>query len=189
MSIAITMALLLSASQAAATPPPAAPPERRVERHVVIINDDGPGGPGGPRGPRDADNDGFVSREEFVAPMSRMFDRLDTNHDGRLSPAELADGPPPPPPGGPHHGPHGAHGPHGGPGGPGEDVRIEIRRVGGPGGDLDANGDGKVTEDEFIAPLRDAFRRLDADSSGDLTEGERGTGHGGEDIVIETTED
>lgn len=176
MSFALNMALLLAGAQTAAPPPPPAPTERREERHVIVIND-GPGGPGA-RGPRDADNDGFVSRDEFVAPMARMFERLDSNHDGKLSPAELADAPLPPH--GPHHGP----GEHGGPGGPGEDVRIEIRRFGGPGGDLDADGDGKVTEDEFVAPLRDAFRRMDADGSGDLADGERGSR---EETVIETT--
>lgn len=185
MSFALNMALLLAVAQTPAAPPPPTPTERREERHVIIINDDGPGGPGGPgghRGPRDADSDGFVSRDEFVAPMARMFERLDTNHDGKLSPAELADAPPPPH--GPHHGP-GGPGEHGGPGGPGEDVRIEIRRFGGPGGDLDANNDGKVTEDEFIAPLRDAFRRMDADHSGDLGEGERGSR---EETIVETIE-
>ena len=73
-------------------------------------------------------------------------------------------------------------------GGPGE--RIEIRRMGGPGGenDLDADNDGKISEAEFSAPLREAFARMDADHSGFIEAGERGAGHGSEVFVhrIET---
>lgn len=73
-------------------------------------------------------------------------------------------------------------------GGPGE--RIEIRRVGGPGGpnDLDTDNDGKISEAEFTAPLREAFARMDADRSGFVEAGERGSGHGSEVFVhrIET---
>lgn len=61
-------------------------------------------------------------------------------------------------------------------GGPGE--RIEIRRMGGPHGEdnLDADGDGRISEAEFSAPLREAFARMDADRSGFIEEGERGAG-------------
>ncbi len=83
---------------------------------------------------------------------------------------------------------HGAHGtaPHG-EGGPGE--RIEIRRMGGPGGahDLDADNDGRVSEAEFSAPLREAFTRMDADRSGFIEAGERGSGHGAE-VFLHRTE-
>ncbi len=89
------------------------------------------------------------------------------------------------------HGGPGAHAMMAGPeweGGPGE--RIEIRRVGGPGGenDLDADDDGRISEAEFSAPLREAFGRMDADHSGFIEAGERGAGHGAEVFVhrIET---
>lgn len=75
-------------------------------------------------------------------------------------------------------------------GGPGE--RIEIRRVGpGGGNDLDADNDGRISEAEFTAPLRDAFARMDADRSGFIEEGERGSGRGSEVFVhrIETRQD
>ena len=89
------------------------------------------------------------------------------------------------------HGGPGGHaimgGPHG-EGGPGE--RIEIRRIGGHGGenDLDADNDGKISEAEFSAPLREAFARMDADHSGFIEAGERGAGGHGEVFVhrIET---
>ena len=78
-----------------------------------------------------------------------------------------------------HGGPggHAMGGPHG-EGGPGE--RIEIRRMGGPGGeqDLDVDDDGRISEAEFSAPLREAFARMDADRSGFIEAGERGPGHG-----------
>lgn len=64
-------------------------------------------------------------------------------------------------------------GPPPGPGGPGE-RRIEIRRFGGPGGhgSMDANNDGKVSEDEFLAPMREAFQSMDADHDGLLDDSE-----------------
>ena len=85
---------------------------------------------------------------------------------------------------------------HGGPGahmigGPGE--RIQIRRTGGAGGehDLDADDDGRISEAEFSAPLREAFARMDADRSGFIEEAERGSGAGAEVFVhrIETRPD
>lgn len=65
-------------------------------------------------------------------------------------------------------------GPDGGPdGGPGAFVRMGDGE--GPG-DLDKDKDGKVSEDEFLAPLREAFRRMDKDGSGGLEAGEHGPG-------------
>jgi hypothetical protein len=59
--------------------------------------------------------------------------------------------------------------------GPGEH-HVEIRRMGGPGGEneLDKDGDGKISEAEFSAPLREAFAKMDADHSGFIEQGERG---------------
>jgi EF hand/EF-hand domain pair len=56
--------------------------------------------------------------------------------------------------------------------------RIEVFRVdaGGPDRRLDADGDGKVSEAEFLSPLREAFARADADRSGFIEAGERGEG-------------
>lgn len=82
---------------------------------------------------------------------------------------------------------HGVPGAHGsGPaweGGDGE--RIEIRRMGGPGGrnDLDTDNDGRISEAEFSAPLREAFARMDADRSGFIESGERGPADGAEVFV------
>jgi Ca2+-binding EF-hand superfamily protein len=38
----------------------------------------------------DADHDGRVTRNEFNAAPTRLFDRVDTNHDGVIDRAELA---------------------------------------------------------------------------------------------------
>lgn len=57
------------------------------------------------------------------------------------------------------------------------DGRVVIHTAGGPGrgsDDLDKDGDGKVSEAEFTAPLRAAFARIDADRSGFIEDGERG---------------
>lgn len=77
-------------AQSADAPPPAPPHE-------------GPfGGPGGPRGPMarfaemDANKDGFLTKEEMYDSqkknIDRMFDKNDTDKDGKLSQAELEAG-------------------------------------------------------------------------------------------------
>jgi hypothetical protein len=215
-----------------------AEPRAETQTQVHVIASGGPDGPGR----LDADEDGFVTREEFTAPLATAFDRLDENDDGRLSPEEMPSGR-----GENHGGPMvfnmreggpgimmfgGPGGHHGGPGGramvfggadgeenvfvfrrggasgegdpdgvrveirrldgsgmPRAEIRhfdgsdgesgpsvstVEVRRFGGPGGgDMDTNDDGRVTEDEFLAPLREAFQRMDEDRDGALDDGER----------------
>lgn len=56
----------------------------------------------------------------------------------------------------------------------GDGARIHIRRFGGPGdADLDRDGDGRVSREEFTAPLSEAFGDMDKDGSGYLEDGER----------------
>lgn len=57
--------------------------------------------------------------------------------------------------------------------------RMEIVTIGGEGGegDLDKDGDGKISEAEFTAPLREAFGTMDADHSGFIEDGERSGEH------------
>ena len=43
----------------------------------------------------DADGDGFINEAEFLREVRRMFDKMDLNHDGKLSPDEWRDLPPP----------------------------------------------------------------------------------------------
>jgi len=193
--------IMLALAGAVQDAPPAAQPETRREVRFMF---------GGPDGGRhmDKDGDGFVTREEFTAPMADAFGRLDANSDGRISSEEFAahrpdhdvmmmrhGGP------GPHRfeirrprgdgapgerheerviildGPGGRHGPmghgvvHGGPG-----DHVFISRMGPEGRtEMDANKDGRVTEDEFVAPLREAFKRMDKNNNGELDADERGT--------------
>lgn len=93
------------------------------------------------------------------------FDDIDANKDGAISKAEFdafhsahhpgdkMDMPMPPPPcGDEHDGPGGEH------------SRVMIRHM----GDLDANKDGKVTFDEFVAPMKEHFDKMDANHDGVL---------------------
>lgn len=115
----------------------------------------------GPEG-ADQDKDGAVSAAEWRAFHDRMFADMDRNHDGRLSPDELG-----PPPGAEHDVKifHMRHGPEA-PGGPGAPPPPP------PPASLDTNNDGKVSFEEFAAPLREAFDDMDADHDGVLDEGE-----------------
>ena len=58
-------------------------------------------------------------------------------------------------------------------------------RVGGPDGenDLDSDKDGKISEAEFSAPIREAFARLGVLLQGFIEAGERGSGDGTEVFV------
>lgn len=53
--------------------------------------------------------------------------------------------------------------------------RIEVVTVGGEDGkaEMDKDGDGKISEAEFTAPLREAFGNMDADHSGFIEDGEQ----------------
>ena len=78
----------------------------------------------------------------------------------------------------------------GGPGGPGA-PHMEMHRIGGPDGpgDMDKDGDGRVTEEEFLAPMREAFQRMDADHSGAIEAAEHGEGGDRRIHVITRTEE
>jgi len=210
--------IALSAALMQQTPAPPPPPAREVHTRVMVMGGDGPGGldrdgdgqvtreefaaPMNDHFARmDANGDGRLSTEELSAGHAAM---AGGDHDVRImhgprGPGEtrtmvFVGGEPGPGgareivvrggPGGHADMMAGAHGE----GGPGE--RIEIRRMVGPGGenDLDADNDGKISEAEFSAPLREAFARMDADGSGFIEAGERGAGHGSQVFVhrIET---
>lgn len=97
----------------------------------------------------DANNDGNITREEFMTHPTEMFDRLDANHDGVIAASER-----------PQHGERR----HGGPGG----------RADRP--DPDANNDGLVSTAEFTAMGANLFDRLDANDDGRVTREEAHAG-------------
>ena len=96
------------------------------------------------RGP-DPWGDATVARADEQAKADERFAALDTDKDGTLSSAE-------------QKAVQGQRGP-GGPGG-------GLRRA-------DANGDGTITKDEYIAAQLERFDRQDADKDGKLTKAER----------------
>lgn len=103
---------------------------------------------GGPRGMfdrADANNDGFVSRDEARAQRALAFDRMDANKDGFLVASELPR----------RSGPRARGGPQRG------------------GGDIfarfDANNDGRVSREEFTAGNMQPFDRLDTNKDGVVT--------------------
>ncbi|CAN5258267.1 hypothetical protein BH10PSE2_BH10PSE2_02330 [soil metagenome] len=193
----ISLALLIAGQSrpVQSQPVPPAPPPGGPEIHRVMVL----GGldVGGPRPPSlDKDGDGFVTRDEFNGPTNDAFRILDRDADGRISVVEFEAGRAaahvilggPAGPGGPHPmgGLHGPMGPMGGMAsmageegmhgmGPAE---LHMMRSGpGAGPDpLDTDHDGKVTEAEFLAPLRTLFQQMDADHSGALDAGEHGDG-------------
>ena len=57
----------------------------------------------------------------------------------------------------------------------GDGARIEIERSNAD--DLDTDGDGRISEAEFLAPMRAAFARMDADGSGAIEASEKGGEH------------
>lgn len=47
-----------------------------------------PPAPAAPKMRGDANGDGFVSKDEFMAPHEKRFQKIDTNSDGKISPDE-----------------------------------------------------------------------------------------------------
>ncbi len=90
--------------------------------------------------------DATVPRADAQAKAAREFDRLDVDHDGMLSDNELA-----------------AMFPAG-----------PMRAMSGMMAHMaDANGDGKISRDEFVAAALHRFDRADANHDGQLTKAER----------------
>lgn len=104
----------------------------------------------------DANNDGNITREEFLARPNEMFQRLDANNDGVISTAER-------------------------PQRPERDDRGERRgerrdRPDRPNPDTDGNG--TISRAEFTAIGAHFFERLDANNDGRVTQEEAQAGRG-----------
>ncbi|MGL4313255.1 MAG: EF-hand domain-containing protein [Sphingomonas sp.] len=106
----------------------------------------------------DANGDGTVTRDEFLANAARHFDEMDANHDGKITPDEIAAA----------REAHGMRHP-GGPGGPdGADMPPPPGNPHGPGflERLDTDKDGKISRAEFNVPNDRHFDMLDTNHDG-----------------------
>lgn len=111
-------------------------------------------GPGPGMMMQDPFGDATVARKDAEAQAAARFTALDTNADGSLSTDELRAGR------------------------PGRGDRAGGRRGGGRAMDgmsrmLDADGDGRITRDEFVTGTLRRFDMADADHDGQLTKAER----------------
>jgi Ca2+-binding EF-hand superfamily protein len=95
----------------------------------------------------DANNDGAITRDEFLARPLQHFDRLDANNDGVISAAER-------------------------PQRPERQAQGGERRARADRPNPDANGDGQFSRAEFAAMGARLFERLDANSDGQVTRAE-----------------
>jgi hypothetical protein len=100
--------------------------------------------------PGDLLGDKTVSRADAQAAAGQRFDQIDTDHNGSVSEEELQAGRP------------------GRPGGPGGN-----REHGGLAARMDADGDGKISKQEYVATQTRRFDMIDADKDGQLTKAER----------------
>lgn len=110
--------------------------------------------PGGGLEGADANNDGNITRDEFLARPIQMFDRLDANHDGVISAAERPQRPERGDDDGPRRG-------RGADDGPGHDR--------GDRPNPDADGNGTISRAEFTAMGAGMFAHLDANNDGRVT--------------------
>jgi hypothetical protein len=136
---------------------------------------DGAGHPGGPMlmmhhggmAEMDKNGDGALTRDEFLSHPAAMFDKLDANHDGRVTKEEMAamheqmirvckkQGPG-------DAAPKDIPCPPMGPGGPGGHHMMMMQHM----DSLDINHDGRISFEELQEPLRKHFTQMDKNNNG-----------------------
>jgi hypothetical protein len=140
--IALSLPVAAFAQAAPAAPSQPTPPMRMQGP---------PGAPGAPMAPprptpfdeMDANHDGVVTREEYIAYQKKRFDEFDTNHDGKVDAKEIASSPPLME----------------------RNLKTAERMV----KEWDKNGDGVVSAEEFQAAAADRFARQDKEGTGKIT--------------------
>lgn len=104
----------------------------------------------------DADHDGVVTADEYVAAARALYAQFDAKHDGRVTAAEIESSPRTQE----------------------RAVRVAEHLV----KHMDTNGDGLVSQDEFLAAARTRFARIDRNGDGfidaDEAAGRRWAGKG-----------
>jgi Ca2+-binding EF-hand superfamily protein len=101
----------------------------------------------------DTDKNGTLSEAEVLASAATIFERRDSNKDGAIDTADAR----------PHKGKNWGKG-HKGKGGEERAERMLKR--------LDANNDGKVSQDEMLQRASETFQRFDTDKNGEVTKAE-----------------
>jgi Ca2+-binding EF-hand superfamily protein len=94
----------------------------------------------------DANHDGVVTLDEYVAAAKALYAQLDTQHNGKVTASEIASSPR----------------------AQERAVHVADRLV----KHMDTNGDGVVSQDEFLAAAKTRFARIDKDADGFIDAGE-----------------
>lgn len=106
----------------------------------------------------DSNNDSVLTRAEFDTGREAEFARLDADRNGQVTREEMRAG---------HQARRGEHGEHRGRGGHGGRGGMHQLAA------ADANNDGAISREEFLARPNAMFDRLDADRNGVISEAER----------------
>lgn len=121
----------------------------------------------------DTNNDGKISRAEYVAGATARFAELDADKDGNLTREEMRAG---------HKGRRGGKQAMGGPFQPVQDGDMKAQRKGGRDRGMarvDTDGDGKISRTEHDAMSAKRFQRMDTNGDGTVDKTEMAAGRGG----------